>query len=126
MDVKSAFGMGSQKEKIFWISRDAAASGKGHYALRVERTGDVDAFYAAALAAGGQDNGAPGPRPGSGPHYYAAYVKDHEGNNIEVVCYARAAASPRRAAGARGSGVKTGSAHARTSRATDARRRAGA
>ena len=49
----------------------------------------VDAFHAAALEAGGIDNGVPGLRVDYHPHYYAAYVRDPEGNNIEVVCYAR-------------------------------------
>jgi catechol 2,3-dioxygenase-like lactoylglutathione lyase family enzyme len=98
MEVPSAFGMGSAKEKIFWLSRDRKASGGGHYAFRVEHREEVDAFHAAALAAGGRDNGKPGLRPDYGPSYYAAFVKDSEGNNIEVVCYAR---PPRRAARAK-------------------------
>jgi len=47
----------------------------------------VDAFYAAALAAGGTDNGAPGPRPHYDPDYYGAFVLDPDGNNIEAVCH---------------------------------------
>ena len=96
MDVGSAFGMGSQTQKIFWLERDPKASGGGHYAFRVDHPEEVDAFYAAATAAGGADNGKPGPRPHYGPHYYAAFVKDREGNNIEVVCYARSQARQRR------------------------------
>jgi catechol 2,3-dioxygenase-like lactoylglutathione lyase family enzyme len=46
----------------------------------------VDAFHAAALAAGGADNGAPGIRSDYGEHYYAAFVLDPDGHNIEVVC----------------------------------------
>lgn len=46
----------------------------------------VDAFYAAAVAAGGQDNGAPGPRPQIHPNYYSAFVLDPHGNNIEALC----------------------------------------
>jgi catechol 2,3-dioxygenase-like lactoylglutathione lyase family enzyme len=98
LDFSSAFGMGSKNENIFWLSRDRRASGHGHYAFRVEYRHEVDAFHAAALAAGGTDNGAPGPRPDYGPNYYAAFVKDREGNNIEVVCYARAPARRRRGA----------------------------
>jgi catechol 2,3-dioxygenase-like lactoylglutathione lyase family enzyme len=105
MDVSSAFGMGSRDEKVFWLARDKEASGSGHYAFRVDHRGEVDAFYDAALAAGGKDNGKPGPRPDYGPSDYAAFVRDGEGNNIEVVCYARpqrrAAARPRRRAAAR-------------------------
>ena len=89
MDVGSAFGMGSRDEKVFWLARDKKAAGDGHYAFRVEHPEEVDAFYGAALAAGGEDNGKPGPRPDYGPNYYAAFVRDREGNNVEVVCYAR-------------------------------------
>jgi catechol 2,3-dioxygenase-like lactoylglutathione lyase family enzyme len=89
MEVGSALGMGSRKEKIFWLVRSRKAAGGGHYAFRVGSRADVDAFYAAALANGGTDNGPPGPRPDYGPNYYAAFVRDPEGNNIEVVCYAR-------------------------------------
>ena len=96
MDVGDAFGMGSRTQKIFWLGRDRKAGGGGHYAFRVDHPAEVDAFHAAALAAGGKDNGKPGPRPDYGPHYYAAFVKDREGNNIEVVCYARSAAGRRR------------------------------
>jgi catechol 2,3-dioxygenase-like lactoylglutathione lyase family enzyme len=89
LDFSSMFGMGSKNENIFWLSRDRKASGGGHYAFRVAYPEEVDAFHAAALAAGGKDNGKPGPRPDYGPNYYAAFVKDRERNNIEVVCYAR-------------------------------------
>jgi catechol 2,3-dioxygenase-like lactoylglutathione lyase family enzyme len=88
LDVSSAFGFGSRDQKIFWISRFSRAGGGGHYAFRVSARAAVDAFHAAALAAGGRDNGKPGLRPDYGPHYYAAFIKDGEGNNIEVVCYA--------------------------------------
>jgi catechol 2,3-dioxygenase-like lactoylglutathione lyase family enzyme len=91
MDVGEAFGVGSRTEKIFWLERDRRAAGGCHVALRVDHPEEVDAFHAAALAAGGKDHGKPGPRPHYGPHYYAAFVKDREDNNIEVVCYARAA-----------------------------------
>ena len=47
----------------------------------------VDAFYAAAMAAGGRDNGGPGLRPHYHPNYYAAFVLDPDGNNIEAVCH---------------------------------------
>ena len=88
MDVGSAFGMGSGDDKIFWLARDRKAAGGGHYAFRVGSRAAVDTFYRTALAAGGKDNGPPGPRPDYGPHYYAAFVRDPERNNIEVVCYA--------------------------------------
>ena len=46
----------------------------------------VDAAYAAAIAAGARDEGAPGPRPDYGPDYYGAYVRDHDGNKVHFVC----------------------------------------
>ena len=49
---------------------------------------EVDAFHAAALAAGGTDNGGPGLRPVYGPNYYAAFVLDPDGINVEAVCHA--------------------------------------
>ena len=57
-----------------------------HVALRAADAAAVDAFYEAALAAGGTDNGAPGPRDYQ-PGYYAAFVYDPEGNNIEAVIH---------------------------------------
>jgi catechol 2,3-dioxygenase-like lactoylglutathione lyase family enzyme len=87
LDFQSAFGIGSKRQNIFWLARDRGASGGGHYAFRVDHPEEVDAFFDAALAAGGTDNGRPGPRPDYGPRYYAAFVKDPEGNNIEVVAY---------------------------------------
>jgi catechol 2,3-dioxygenase-like lactoylglutathione lyase family enzyme len=87
LDFSSAFGLGSRDENIFWLTRDRKAAGHAHYAFRVDHREEVAAFHAAALAAGGKDNGKPGPRPDYGPRYYAAFVKDTEGNNIEVVCY---------------------------------------
>lgn len=67
--------------------RDAAPPGPGfHLAFRAGTREAVDAFHAAALAAGGRDNGAPGLRPHYGPTYYAAFVVDPEGWAIEAVC----------------------------------------
>lgn len=57
-----------------------------HLAFRAERRHQVDAFYRAALAAGGKDNGAPGLRPHYHANYYAAFVIGPDGHNIEVVC----------------------------------------
>ena len=59
-----------------------------HVAFRTETRAQVDAFHAAALAAGGRDNGGPGLRPNYGPTYYAAFVFDPDGFNIEAVCHA--------------------------------------
>ena len=57
-----------------------------HVALAAPSRAAVQAFHAAALAAGGRDNGAPGLRPDYGAHYYAAFVIDPEGHRLEAVC----------------------------------------
>jgi catechol 2,3-dioxygenase-like lactoylglutathione lyase family enzyme len=59
---------------------------KLHIAFEAARHADVAAFYQAGMAAGGVDNGGPGPRPGYHPNYYAAFLLDPDGNNIEAVC----------------------------------------
>ena len=61
--------------------------GGAHVAFDCDDRAKVDAFHAAALAAGGTDNGAPGLRPHYDANYYAAYVHDPDGNNIEAVCH---------------------------------------
>jgi len=58
-----------------------------HIALAATTRAQVNAFHAAALAAGGKDNGAPGPRPQYTPTYYGAFVFDPDGHNLEAVCY---------------------------------------
>ena len=70
----------------FWIasSQDATTV---HVALRADDRRTVDAFHAAALEAGGIDNGEPGPRPNYHESYYSAFVHDPDGNNIEAVCH---------------------------------------
>lgn len=70
-----------------WIGQGAANGPPVHVAFRVATRAAVDAFHRAALAAGGRDNGAPGPRPQYHPHYYGAFVLDPDGNNIEAVCH---------------------------------------
>ncbi len=65
----------------------AAATTACHLAWRAANRAQVDAFYAAAIQAGGRDNGAPGLRPHYHPNYYGAFVIDPDGNNIEAVCH---------------------------------------
>ena len=75
---------------FFWLAAQDALSGKFHVAFAAETRAQVDAFYAAALAAGGTDNGPPGPRPHYDPNYYGAFVLDPDGRNVEAVCHAPA------------------------------------
>lgn len=70
-----------------WISQGDAITPPIHIAFRVSTRTAVDAFYKAAIAAGGKDNGAPGLRPHYHPNYYGAYVLDPDGHNIEAVCH---------------------------------------
>lgn len=93
-----------------------------HVAFAATSTEQVQAFYDAALAAGGTDNGPPGPRPDYGPDYYGAFVLDAEGNNIEAALLklpapaaakkAAKKAAPAKKAAAKGgkAGVKKGAA----------------
>ena len=71
----------------FWISDEPATSGPLHIALEAATHDQVDAFYEAALSAGGTDNGPPGLRPHYHTDYYAAFVLDPDGHNIEAVCH---------------------------------------
>ena len=70
----------------FWIGSNPER-GAAHVAINAADRAAVDAFYAAAVAAGGKDNGAPGLRPHYHETYYAAFVHDADGNNIEAVCH---------------------------------------
>jgi catechol 2,3-dioxygenase-like lactoylglutathione lyase family enzyme len=70
---------------VFWIDRFHPHSVKQHTAFAAKSRTEVDAFYAAALKAGGIDNGGPGLRKQYAPGYYAAFVLDLDGNNIEAV-----------------------------------------
>jgi catechol 2,3-dioxygenase-like lactoylglutathione lyase family enzyme len=79
-------GFGRDGKPDFWIKK--AAHGDGvHVALTTEDRPTVDAFHAAALGAGGKDNGGPGVREHYHPTYYGAFVHDADGNNIEAVCH---------------------------------------
>ena len=71
----------------FWIAEEDATRGKLHVALSAVDHASVDAFHEAALAAGGIDNGPPGPRPHYHPDYYGAFVLDPDGQNFEAVCH---------------------------------------
>ncbi len=80
-------GFGEKDKPFFWIGSGEAPVHGVHVAFNAPSQDVVRAFYAAAIAAGGIDNGAPGLRPHYHSHYYAAFVRDPDGNNIEVVCH---------------------------------------
>jgi catechol 2,3-dioxygenase-like lactoylglutathione lyase family enzyme len=86
MEFPGTAGLGERGKPDLWITLTDKPLLSTHIAFRTDRA-RVDAFHAAALAAGGIDNGAPGLRADYHPSYYAAYVTDPEGNNIEVVCH---------------------------------------
>jgi|HubBroStandDraft_1064217.scaffolds.fasta_scaffold00037_77 catechol 2,3-dioxygenase-like lactoylglutathione lyase family enzyme len=87
--IGDVIGYGPPGRPRFWIvpaSAEHAASGPFHVAFTATSDDDVNAFYRAAIDAGGRDNGAPGPRPQYRPDYYGAFVFDPDGNNVEAVC----------------------------------------
>lgn len=95
--------LGGTGENYFWAdelfvstSQSAAAqghlTGRHHLVFQTQDEAMVQAFYKAALAHGGKDNGAPGERPYH-PGYYAAFVLDPDGNNIEAVFHGKAESS---------------------------------
>ena len=83
----TAHGFGSEGKPYFWVGDNERVGEGTHVAFSADTRAKVDAFYQAALAAGGTDNGAPGIRPHYHPNYYAAFVRDPDGANIEAVCH---------------------------------------
>jgi catechol 2,3-dioxygenase-like lactoylglutathione lyase family enzyme len=79
-------GLGADGKPFLWLADAGKTTPRVHLAFHAETRAQVDAFHAAALAAGGIDNGAPGPRPMYHPDYYGAFVLDADGHNIEAVC----------------------------------------
>ncbi|WP_210165094.1 VOC family protein [Pseudorhizobium marinum] len=80
------YGFGKNGYPSVWIHQQSGAELPIHVAFTADDRLAVDAFHAAALASGGTDNGAPGIRERYHANYYAAYVLDPDGNNIEAVC----------------------------------------
>jgi catechol 2,3-dioxygenase-like lactoylglutathione lyase family enzyme len=87
MEFEKACGIGAGGKPDFWIGERGEASAPVHVALVAPDRKTVDAFHAAAIAAGGKDNGPPGLRPHYHEHYYAAFAHDPDGNNVEAVCH---------------------------------------
>lgn len=81
-------GLGRDGQMALWIGNFGTPPGRIHLAFAAADREQVRAFHAAALAAGGADNGAPGLRPQYHPDYYGAFVIDPDGHNIEAVCHA--------------------------------------
>ena len=86
MEREGSVAFGPTARPIFFLNaREPSAN--VHVAFQAADRESVDAFHAAALAAGAKDNGAPGMRPQYHPHYYGAFVLDPDGNNAEAVCH---------------------------------------
>jgi len=85
-DGTEHLGYGTKEQPFFWLSQGKSQVGV-HIAFSAADRKAIDAFYKAALAAGGKDNGAPGLRPHYHPNYYGAFVLDPDGNNVEAVCH---------------------------------------
>lgn len=80
-------GFCHQDGSDLWIRQGEPLRPPLHLAFRVASRAEVEAFYREAIAAGGRDHGAPGLRPHYHSNYYAAYVLDPDGHNLEVVCH---------------------------------------
>jgi len=83
-------GFGVPPKPDFWVAEGKPEDPRVHIAFRADSRAVVDAFYTAALAAGGRDNGPPGPRPHYHANYYGAFVLDPDGHNVEAVCHTAA------------------------------------
>lgn len=83
------YGLGPQGYPRLWLHDNDATGAPLHLAFSADERGIVDQFWQQALLAGAKDNGAPGIRQHYHSNYYAAYVFDPDGNNLEVVCQQR-------------------------------------
>ncbi len=85
----AGFGIKSANAPIpdFWLHQGLHPSHKTHIAFQASNRNTVHDFYTIALKAGGKDNGSPGLRTHYHPNYYAAFILDLDGHNIEAVCY---------------------------------------
>jgi catechol 2,3-dioxygenase-like lactoylglutathione lyase family enzyme len=90
LEVGNGVVFGPEGSEDLALAEGDPPSGPLHLAFLAANREQVDAFHRAALAAGGVDNGAPGPRPQYHAGYYGAYVIDPDGNNVEAVFHDRA------------------------------------
>jgi catechol 2,3-dioxygenase-like lactoylglutathione lyase family enzyme len=81
-------GLGSNGKPFLWLADAGKTTPRVHLAFAAGSRAEVDAFYKAAIAAGGKDNGPPGVRPHYHANYYGAFVIDADGHNVEAVCHA--------------------------------------
>ncbi|HEY4128558.1 MAG TPA: VOC family protein [Gammaproteobacteria bacterium] len=86
-EYEGGFGVGRDGGSIIWVGHGAAQKPIAHLAFRAQDRKAVDAFYKAAIGAGAKDNGKPALRENYSPTYYAAFVFDPDGNNVEAVCH---------------------------------------
>lgn len=82
----SGSGFGPPGEPALWLYADASPNPGVHVAFKASNRAAVDGFHKAGLKAGGSDNGKPGVRTDYAPNYYAAFLIDPDGNNVEAVC----------------------------------------
>jgi catechol 2,3-dioxygenase-like lactoylglutathione lyase family enzyme len=87
MEWEQYAGFGVPPKPDFWIGQGKPNVPPIHVAFRAQNRKEVDAFYKAAMAAGGRDNGPPGLRPHYHENYYGAFVLDPDGHNVEAVCH---------------------------------------
>jgi catechol 2,3-dioxygenase-like lactoylglutathione lyase family enzyme len=85
-ETEGLVAFGSEGQTRFAVRSGKEPNTTAHVAFQAEDRATVDAFHAAAMAAGGMDEGPPGVRENYGPTYYAAFVGDPDGNNVESVC----------------------------------------
>jgi catechol 2,3-dioxygenase-like lactoylglutathione lyase family enzyme len=87
MEGPYGVGLGKNGKPSLWLSPTKETPAHLHIAFAADTRSDVDAFYEAALAAGGKDNGPPGIRAHYHPNYYGAFIIGPDGHNIEAVCH---------------------------------------
>jgi catechol 2,3-dioxygenase-like lactoylglutathione lyase family enzyme len=87
MEGPYGVGLGKDGKPSLWLSETKEKPAHLHIAIAASTRAEVDAFYQAALGAGGKDNGPPGLRPHYHPSYYGAFVIGPDGHNSEAVCH---------------------------------------
>lgn len=84
---RDAAGYGQGKDPAFWIGASKKPRSSVHLAFAAKTRTEVDKFHRKAIKLGAKDNGPPGLRTDYGPNYYAAFILDPDGNNVEAVCH---------------------------------------